>query len=107
MSLAVMKAYELFPEENFNSLQVVDRPAPAVTGARDVVVRVKAVSLNYRDLVQARNAKKRSKRVVPASDGAGEVIAVGADVKKVKVGDRVAANFFPGWKNGPLGDDER
>jgi NADPH:quinone reductase-like Zn-dependent oxidoreductase len=95
-----MKAYELHPEEGFAALQLVDRPAPSPLGAHDVRVRVRAVSLNYRDVVLARGAKKRAKRIVPASDGAGEVVAVGDKVTRVKVGDRVAANFFPTWSSG-------
>ena len=97
-----MKAYELHPEEGFAALQIVDRPAPSEPGPLDVVVRIGAVSLNYRDLAVARAAKKRAKRIVPVSDGAGEVVAVGERVTRVKVGDRVAAAFFPTWTSGGL-----
>jgi NADPH:quinone reductase-like Zn-dependent oxidoreductase len=100
-----MKAYELHPEDGFDSLKLVERPAPAALRGDEVRVRVRAVSLNYRDLVIAKNAKRREKRVVPASDGAGEVIAVGADVQRLKVGDRVAANFFPTWFAGGLQEE--
>jgi NADPH:quinone reductase-like Zn-dependent oxidoreductase len=99
-----MRAYELHPEEGFAALQLVERPAPAALGAHDVRVRVRAVSLNYRDLVMARGSRKRSRRIVPASDGAGEVVAVGAEVTRVQAGDRVAAAFFPTWANGGLGE---
>ncbi len=95
-----MKAYELHPEEGFSALQIVDRPEPSAPGAHDVRVRVRAVSLNYRDIVVARGSKKRPKRIVPVSDGAGEVVAVGEKVTRVKVGDRVAAAFFPTWLGG-------
>jgi NADPH:quinone reductase-like Zn-dependent oxidoreductase len=97
-----MKAIELHPEEGFDALQLVERPAPSSPGPLDVVVRIRAVSLNYRDLAVARAAKKRGKRSVPASDGAGEVVAIGDRVTRVKVGDRVAAAFFPTWTNGGL-----
>lgn len=73
-------------------------------GPRDVKVRVHAVSLNYRDLIVARGAKGRSAPVVPVSDGAGEVVAVGAGVSELRVGDRVAGSFFPTWIDGPLSD---
>lgn len=96
-----MKAYELHPREGLDSLVLVDRAPPAL-GDHDVRVKVRAVSLNYRDLVMARIAGKRTKPVIPASDGAGEVVAVGAAVTRVKVGDRVAANFFPTWIEGGL-----
>jgi NADPH:quinone reductase-like Zn-dependent oxidoreductase len=99
-----MKAYELQPREGFDSLTLVDRPAAAL-GARDVRVRVRAVSLNYRDLVMARGARNRKAPIVPASDGAGEVVAVGDAVKRLRTGDRVAASFFPTWKDGPLSDE--
>ena len=88
-----MQAFELHPEEGFDALRLIamflnhwdikaalrliERPAPSAPGAHDVVVRIRAVSLNYRDLAVARAAKRRAKRIVPASDGAGEVAAVG------------------------------
>jgi NADPH:quinone reductase-like Zn-dependent oxidoreductase len=97
-----MKAYELHPEEGFEALRLIERPAPAAPGPLDVVVGIRAVSLNYRDLAVARAAKRRAKRIVPLSDGAGEVMAVGERVTRVKVGDRVAAAFFPNWVSGGL-----
>jgi NADPH:quinone reductase-like Zn-dependent oxidoreductase len=98
-----MKAYELQPRDGFDSLALVERePAPLRPG--DVRVRVRAVSLNYRDLVTARGAKKRKAPIVPASDGAGEVIAVGQGVTRFRRGDRVVAAFFPTWVDGPLSD---
>lgn len=99
-----MKAYELQAREGLDALTGVDRPPPEV-GPRDVRVRVRAVSLNYRDLVLARGAKKRARPIVPASDGAGEVVAVGAEVTRFAVGDRVVASFFPTWIDGDLSDD--
>ena len=97
-----MKSYEVHPEEGLAALRIVDRPRPGALGAHDVRVRVRAVSLNYRDLFVVRGAKNRAKPVVPASDGAGEVLAVGESVTRVKVGDRVAAAFFPTWREGTL-----
>jgi NADPH:quinone reductase-like Zn-dependent oxidoreductase len=99
-----MKAYELHPEDGFDSLKRVDRARPAI-GPGDVRVRVRAVSLNYRDLMVARGSKKRAKRIVPVSDGAGEVIEVGGDVKRLAIGDRVAAAFFPTWIDGALAEE--
>lgn len=99
-----MKAFELHPEEGFDALRLVERPRPAVN-AGDVRVRVRAVSLNYRDLMVARGSKKRAKRIVPVSDGAGEVIEVGADVRRLAAGDRVAAAFFPTWLDGPFAEE--
>ena len=99
-----MKAFELHPEEGFDALTLVDRATPPLE-AGDVRVRVRAVSLNYRDLMVARGSKKRAKRIVPASDGAGEVIEVGRGVKTLAVGDRVAAAFFPTWFDGSLKEE--
>lgn len=76
-------------------------PAPA---AHEVLVRVHAVSLNYRDLMVVRGAYPGAipERLIPASDGAGEVIAVGSGVTRWKVGDRVAGTFFQRWNDGPF-----
>src|SRR5262245_18449329 len=98
-----MRAYELQPREGFDALALVDRPRPAL-GASDVRVRVRAVSLNYRDLNMVKGAKRRKAPIIPASDGAGEVIEVGSGVTRVAVGDRVAASFFPTWLSGDLSD---
>jgi NADPH:quinone reductase-like Zn-dependent oxidoreductase len=91
-----MRAYELQPRDGFDALTLVERPAPAL-GPSDVRVRVRAASLNYRDLTIVKGARKRKAPVVPASDGAGEVLEVGAAVTRYKPGDRVAAAFFPNW----------
>jgi NADPH:quinone reductase-like Zn-dependent oxidoreductase len=90
-----MKAYELVPGEG---PVLVDRAAPAV-GPHDVRIRVRAASLNYRDSVIARVTKNR---VVPLSDGAGEVLEVGAQVTRFKPGDRVVGSFFPTWVDGHI-----
>src|SRR5216684_1117055 len=96
-----MTAYELHPKPEFDALVPVQRD-PAPLGPRDVRVRVRAVSLNYRDLAIARGAQKRAQArpIVAASDGAGEVIAVGSAVTRFKGGERVAAAFFPEWIDG-------
>ena len=98
-----MRAYEIQPREGFDAIALVDRPAPAL-GPTDVRVRVRAVSLNYRDLTIVRGAAKRTAPVIPTSDGAGEVIEVGTAVTRHKVGDRVAAAFFPNWLDGGMSE---
>jgi NADPH:quinone reductase-like Zn-dependent oxidoreductase len=97
----LMTAYELHPKPEFDALVQVQRE-PSPLGPYDVRVRVRAVSLNYRDLAIARAAQKRApaRPIVPASDGAGEVIAVGSAVTRLKGGERVAAAFFPEWIDG-------
>jgi NADPH:quinone reductase-like Zn-dependent oxidoreductase len=98
-----MRAYELQPRDGFDAVALVDRPSPAL-GPRDVRVRVRAVSLNYRDLTLVRGAKKRKAPVIPTSDGAGEVVEVGAAVTRHAVGDRVAGAFFPNWIDGGMSE---
>jgi NADPH:quinone reductase-like Zn-dependent oxidoreductase len=84
-------------------LEFVERPTPA-PGPGEVLVGVRAVSLNYRDLMVVKgfyNPKMRLPRI-PCSDGAGEVVAVGADVTLWKPGDRVIGIFMQNWFDGPL-----
>jgi NADPH:quinone reductase-like Zn-dependent oxidoreductase len=78
-----------------------ERPEPS-PGPGQVVVRVRAASLNYRDLLMIKGLynPKQPLPLVPCSDGAGEVVKVGAGVTRVKVGDRVATTFAQGWHAG-------
>ena len=71
-------------------------------GAGDVRVRVRAVSLNYRDLMVARGSKKRAKRIVPASDGAGEVIEIGSGVQRLAIGIASRRRSFQPGSMAPL-----
>jgi NADPH:quinone reductase-like Zn-dependent oxidoreductase len=99
-----MKAYVLNePGKGPGAWEMVERAAP-VPGPEEAIVAVRAVSLNYRDLMIARGQYFRGIRqgVIPTSDGAGEVIAVGGMVTKVKPGDRVMNAFFPSWESGPI-----
>jgi NADPH:quinone reductase-like Zn-dependent oxidoreductase len=98
-----MKAYEIQKYGDVNGLKIVDRPLPELAD-REVMVRIKAASLNYRDLIVLRGQYTRNSVPgrVPLSDGAGEVIAVGAGVERFKVGDKVAGCFFQGWLAGRL-----
>src|SRR4051812_20988904 len=102
-----MYAYEL-PKggAGIDAIVKVERPDPK-PGRRQVVVKVAACSLNYRDLAIARGSYRMpvQDKVVPLSDGAGEVVAVGDDVRRVKVGDKVAGNFFQRWAAGAPAPD--
>jgi NADPH:quinone reductase-like Zn-dependent oxidoreductase len=85
----------------FEGLKLVERAIPE-PGPGEVVVRLRAASLNYRDLVTVRMARPDVRGgFVPLSDGCGEIAAVGAGVTRVRVGDRVAPQFFPDWIAGP------
>jgi NADPH:quinone reductase-like Zn-dependent oxidoreductase len=97
-----MKTYEITEPKGIDSLKLVERPTPKPK-ANEVLVRVRATSLNYRDLVTVKGgAVTRGIRLplVPLSDGAGEVAEVGSDVTRFKSGDRVVASFFQNWLAG-------
>ena len=86
-----------------DSLEFVERPTPAL-GPGEVLVRVHAISFNYRDLLMVKglyNPKMKLPRI-PCSDGAGEVAAVGEAVSRWKPGDRVAGIFMQNWLDGEL-----
>jgi NADPH:quinone reductase-like Zn-dependent oxidoreductase len=86
-----------------DSLEFVERPTPA-PGPGEVLVAVRAVSLNRRDLMVVKglyNPKMKLPRI-PCSDAAGEVAAVGAGVSAWRPGDRVAGIFMQNWLEGPL-----
>jgi NADPH:quinone reductase-like Zn-dependent oxidoreductase len=88
--------------ENLKIVELADlSPGPG-----QAVVRVRACSLNYRDLAVMRGAYGGGVKapLIPLSDGAGEVTAVGPGVTRVKPGDRVAGTFFPNWIEGPSDD---
>ena len=98
-----MKKYELLPVTGPDSVAgwQLTEAAPPQPGPGQVLVRVRAVSLNYRDLIVAKSPNQ-PEHLVPCSDGAGEVAALGAGVTRVQVGDRVAGIFFQTWLDGPL-----
>ncbi len=97
-----MKAYELQKAGSIDGWVQVDKPEPK-PGPGQAVVRIRATSLNYRDLLIAKAIYVRPDVApfIPLSDGAGEVVSVGAGVTRVKPGDRVAPTFFPAWTDGP------
>ncbi len=100
-----MKAAVLQNGFGLENVAVVDRPEPAPE-AGQVLVRLRAASLNYRDLLIAKglyNPKLAMPRIL-GSDGAGAVVAVGPNVTRWKVGDRVAGCFMPLWHDGPITD---
>ena len=97
-----MRAYQL-PKggAGIDALTKVERPNPK-PGHRQVLVKVAACSLNFRDLGIVRGTYRMPSKenVIPLSDGAGEVVEVGSGVTRVKVGDKVAGNFFQRWPGG-------
>jgi NADPH:quinone reductase-like Zn-dependent oxidoreductase len=102
-----MRAYELGPMNGLDSWRLVDRPTPT-PGYGQVLIRVHAVSLNYRDAVIAGGHypfPAPTSQMIPVSDGAGEVLAVGEGVRGWKTGDRVAGIFAQSWQGGVQPDD--
>ena len=85
-----------------DSLEFVERSVPP-PGADEVLVGVRAVSFNYRDLMVVKGLynPKMSLPRIPCSDGAGEVVAIGSGVTRWKPGDRVAGIFMQNWLDGP------
>jgi NADPH:quinone reductase-like Zn-dependent oxidoreductase len=98
-----MKLFEIRDRFGLDQLGAAERPDPA-PGPREALVRVRAASINYRDLlvVEGKYNPRMQLPRVPLSDGAGEIVAVGAEVDGWKAGDRVVLPFMPGWTEGPL-----
>jgi NADPH:quinone reductase-like Zn-dependent oxidoreductase len=97
-----MKAWQILKRGSLEGLVAADIPPPE-PGPREVLVRMRAVSLNYRDLIATRIERPGALTpLIPCSDGAGEVTAVGADVTKWKPGDRVIGCFFQDWDAGRI-----
>ena len=97
-----IRQYQFEPASSGYQIVMKQVPRP-VAGDNDVLVRVRAVSLNRRDLNMLHNDYGDDFSYagsIPLSDGAGEVIAVGKDVTRFKVGDRVAGIFFEKWIDG-------
>ncbi|WP_067549098.1 zinc-dependent alcohol dehydrogenase family protein [Nocardia crassostreae] len=95
-------AYQLEPLRGLDGLttRTLDIPAP---GPHQVLVRVRAASLNRRDIMLMDGTYPLPARpgVAPLSDGVGEVVAVGDGVIRTAVGDRVTGTYFVGWNGGP------
>ncbi len=95
-------AYHLDPTRGADGLTTAPQQLPE-PGPRQVVIRVRAASLNRRDLMlmDGTYPLPAIPGVVPLSDGVGEVIAVGGAVTRAAVGDRVTATYFLRWVDGP------
>jgi NADPH:quinone reductase-like Zn-dependent oxidoreductase len=100
-----VKAWQFTEGFGPEHLKIVELPDP-VPGPGEAVVRVRACSLNFRDLAVMRGAYGGNVKapLIPLSDGAGEVVEVGQGVTRVKPGDQVAAIFMQDWIEGPPDD---
>jgi len=95
-----LRVWQIAGEWSIEGMELVERPDP-VPGAGQVTVRMRAASLNYRDLLTVQGKGGAYKLpLVPFSDGAGEIVAVGEGVTRVAVGDRVCPMFFQSWFDG-------
>lgn len=99
-----MRSYHIEKFGDFDGIVMrsQDEPRP---GRRELLVRVHASSLNYRDIAIMRGTyggRQPNAGIVPLSDGAGEVVALGADVRGFAVGDRVAGLFRQNWQGGKM-----
>src|SRR4051812_16724715 len=96
-----MRGYRLHDYGGPDALQLEDLPDPT-PGPGEVLVRIRAASLNYRDLMVCKGQYSRSLSLplIPLSDGAGEVAEVGPGVTRVKPGDRVTMAFMTAWLEG-------
>ncbi|MEJ2174135.1 MAG: NAD(P)-dependent alcohol dehydrogenase [bacterium] len=98
-----MKVFQIQDDWSMANLQVATRPEPK-PGPGEVLLRMKAASLNYRDLLvplRGYGAHTGTLPLIPLSDGMGEVIETGAKVTRVRAGDRVCPCFRQGWIDGP------
>jgi len=98
-----MKVFEIHQPSGIDSLTLAERPDPKPAYGQ-ALVKVKAASLNFRDLLVVKGAYSRNlpPGLVPCSDGVGEVVEVGEGVIRVKPGDRVAGIFMQTWISGEL-----
>src|SRR5262249_5873998 len=100
-----MKLYQIQPAFGIDNLTITERPEPR-PGPGQVLLRMKAFSLNYRDLLVVKGVYNPKLKLpfTPLSDGVGEVAAVGEGVRRVKVGDRVCPLFMQTWLEGQVTD---
>ncbi len=95
-----MNAWQITSNGGIDALTAATLPT-VQPGHGEILVRVRAVSLNYRDLLHVLGYADQDRwPLVPCSDGAGDVVAVGPGVTRYAVGDKVASTFFQRWTSG-------
>ena len=104
----MMKQVKLLTGQGIEALQLIDAAIPD-PGPGEALVRITAATLNYRDLIIAKGlfpGLAKEPDVIPVSCAAGEVVATGEGVTRVKPGDRVVPIFSPNWISGPQSDGQ-
>lgn len=98
-----MRAYQIQTADGIDAIQQIELPQPS-PGDNEILVKMKACSLNYRDILITMGGYVRNdvRPMTPLSDGAGEIISVGRSVTRFKPGDRVIGNFFQQWSDGNI-----
>lgn len=94
-----MKVFEIRDKWSMDNLLIGERPRPE-PGPGQVLLRMKAASLNYRDLIvplRGYGSRTGTLPLIPVSDGVGEVVAVGLGVTRARIGDRVCPTLIPRW----------
>src|SRR5690606_10877933 len=89
--------------DGFDKLYLEERHDPT-PGPGEVLIQIRACSINYRDFAVAAGkyfGGALKAPAIPLSDGAGQVVAVGGEVKRFQPGDRVQGSFFTQWEDGP------
>ena len=99
-----MKAIQVQTPASLATLKLVDRPDPGQPGPGQILVRLRASSLNYHDYAVVVGMIPTENGRIPMSDGAGEVLALGEGVTEFAVGDQVVSTFFPDWLDGEAPD---
>jgi predicted nucleotidyltransferase len=99
-----MRQLEVSAAFNLDDLVPIERLPPPAPGTGQVLVRMRAVALNYRDLLVATGYDRWRPPAgrIPGSDGVGTVVEVGPGVTRFRVGDRVMTTILPNWVSGPL-----
>ena len=102
-----MTVWQIEGAYGIEHLKTAEKPVPS-PGPGQIVVDMKAASVNQRDLMTVKGTAGRfALPLIPFSDGAGDVVAIGDDVTRVSCGDRVCTMFFQSWLSGPVSHERR
>ena len=95
-----MKAIQITLPASLENLMLVDLAEPPEPGPGEIKVRIRASSLNFHDYGVVTGVLPCAEGRIPMSDGAGDVVAIGAGVTDYQVGDQVVSTFFTDWPDG-------